>query len=313
MRTDFSKWFAFLNSWVIPAFSLAQSTAGLSNELWTLVGALPLAKRYELYGMWDNLLVTGKPTLPTVVSETGSSSAAGSQPINMMSMSLDEALDDDDDDDEDAGGEDQSVYVPMVEFEVLASTVRRDILSVMRRLSVENARDMGRKLCQHCHATPTLSLMVILSQVSSYDNLVEPVVRAFRYLSPLDADILFYLIISMVDDPKRDKLKPDNVNPAHWLQSLAAFVAAYSHRYEHSSLGYLLEYLLKRMLRVVRKIENKPVHELVIVAECIRCLAGIESLSSPTEDQILALQGGPRLRLEAYSINSSWHMPADAS
>ncbi|KAJ1955071.1 THO2 plays a role in transcriptional elongation, partial [Linderina pennispora] len=316
MRTDFETWYGFLCSWVVPAYSLAKSMPGLSNELWSLVGALPLSRRYEFYNMWEALLATWESRLPEIVSDDERPGSKASQPIDLMSMSLEETFDDDDE--EVMVSDEKAVQLSMVEIEVLMKKARRDVNSVMRRLSGENARAMGRRLCHLCHATPTFSLAVILGQVTSYDNLVEPVVEAFRYLSPMDADILFYLIIQMINDPERDnqkrkKLKPDDVNPAHWLQSLAAFVAAYSHRYEYAGLGLVLEYLLKRMLRVTRNIDNEPVYELVIVSECIRRLAGIEPLSSPTDDQTLALQGGPHLRLEAYGMNSSWLVSSEAS
>ncbi|KAJ2771355.1 THO2 plays a role in transcriptional elongation, partial [Coemansia nantahalensis] len=233
-------WVGFLRAWILPAYSLSKPSPGLSNELWRLVSVLELPARFALYSDWSAMLTSGKPMLPRLASrELDDQSGARSDALD-MAMSLDDMLEDGSDDDgDDGGGGGLAAYV---EIEVLGHSTRRQVRSMMRRLSGDTVKLIGRQLCNLCHPTPTLSLKIILDQVCSYDNLVDSVVEAFRYLTPLSADVLFCLILSLLDDPTSAKVKEDGVNAAHWLQSLALFVAMYSHRHESPTLGVVLDY-----------------------------------------------------------------------
>ncbi|KAJ2478971.1 THO2 plays a role in transcriptional elongation [Coemansia sp. RSA 2320] len=191
--------------------------------------------------------------------------------------------------------------------------IRRKVRSVMRRLSGDTVKLMGRQLCNLCHPSPTLSMKVILDQVCSYDNLVDSVVEAFRYLTPLDADVLFYVILKILDDPNSTKVKDDSVNAAHWLQSLSLFIASYSYRHESPCLDVVLDYVLKRTVCAVRVEGAAPVPELTIVSDSILKLAAIDVMANATEEQTLALQGGHYLNSEAFSMVSPWVLSQDAS
>ncbi|KAJ2350760.1 THO2 plays a role in transcriptional elongation, partial [Coemansia sp. RSA 2618] len=299
-------WLGFLRAWILPAYSFASPSAGLSNELWLIVSTLPLAKRYGLYRDWNTVLASGQPMLPN----TTAGSANGDVSISMdMAMSLDDALEDTEDDS--AGGSfAQTAYV---EIEALSLEVRRQVRSMMRRLSGDTVKLVGRQLCAICHPTPTLSLKIVLDQVCSYDNLVDSVVKAFRYLTALDADVMFYVILTTLDDPTSSKVKDDGVNVAHWLRSLSLFIAAFSHRHESPSLGYVMGYVLKQMVGMVGTEEAPPVFETTVVSDAILRLAAIDVMANATDDQVLALQGGYLLNLEAFSMVSPWILQQEAT
>ncbi|KAJ2045001.1 THO2 plays a role in transcriptional elongation, partial [Coemansia sp. S155-1] len=146
----------------------------------------------------------------------------------------------------------------------------------------------------------------------SYDNLVDSVVEAFRYLSPLDADVLFFVVLRILDDPTSTKLKDDGVNAAHWLQCLSLFIASFSHRHENQRLDVVLDYILKRTIRAVRT-EGMPVPELVVLSDTILKLAAIDAMANATDEQTMALQGGQHLCNEAFSMISPWILPQDAT
>ncbi|KAJ2877728.1 THO2 plays a role in transcriptional elongation, partial [Coemansia aciculifera] len=196
---------------------------------------------------------------------------------------------------------------------MLNHEIRRKVRSIMRRLSGDTVKLMGRQLCNLCHPSPTLSLKLILDQVSSYDNLVDSVVEAFRYLTPLDADVLFFIALRIIDDPSNSKVKDDGINAAHRLKCLSLFIASYSHRHENSRLDVFLDYMLKRTVSVVRVEGMPPVPELVILSDSIIKLAAIDAMANATDDQTLALQGGHYLRNEAFSMVSPWIIPQGAT
>ncbi|KAJ2747408.1 THO2 plays a role in transcriptional elongation [Coemansia sp. BCRC 34301] len=307
-----SEWVGVLRAWILPSISFSAPSAGLSNELWLLVSAMPLAKRYELYSDWDTILTTGRPMLPLTVSD------GANQDSQSKAMSLDGALEGLDFGDGDGAIELEMsagslVAPPCIEIEMLHHEIRRKVRSIMRRLSGDTVKLMGRQLCNLCHPSPTLSLKIILDQVCSYDNLVDSVVEAFRYLTPLDADILFFVVLRIIDDPSSTKVKDDGVNAAHWLQSLSLFIAAYSHRHENLRLDVVLDYMLKRTVSVVRVDGMPPVPELVILSDSILKLASIDVMANATEEQTLALQGGHYLSNEAFSMVSPWIIPQDAT
>ncbi|KAJ2679208.1 THO2 plays a role in transcriptional elongation [Coemansia spiralis] len=315
-----SFWIGTLTSWILPAFSFCRPSAGLSNELWLLVSMLPLAQRYEMYANWESVLTSGRPSLPAIPSaETSNADKTAEKPnILSMSMSFDDALDDVDIDSDSAMPDTKSakpIYMdhPYVEIESLCQDVRRQVRSVMRRLSGDTVKLMGRQLCNLCHSTPTLSLKIILDQVCSYDNLVDSVVEAFRYLTPLDSDVMFYIILKIIDDPASVKIKEDGVNAAHWLQSLSSFIAAYSHRHENPRLDVIMDYVLKRTISMVRTEDAPPVFDLTILSDTILRLAAIDVMANATDDQVLALQGGHFLQLEAFSMVSPWSLPQSAT
>ncbi|KAJ2118765.1 THO2 plays a role in transcriptional elongation, partial [Coemansia sp. RSA 720] len=292
-------WLGFLRSWLLPAYSFAVPSAGLSNELWLIISMLPLAKRYGLYRDWHGVLTSGCPVLPRTA--TGDTDEPNSLD---MAMSLDDVLEDAD------CAPVQSTYV---EVEALSLDVRRQVRSMMRRLSGDTVKLVGRQICTLCHATPTLALKIVLDQVCSYDNLIDSVVKAFRYLTPLDVDVMFYVILSTLDDPASSPVKDDGINAAHWLQSLSMFVAAFSHRHESPGLAYVLGYVLKQIVRMVATEDAPPVFETTLISEAILRLAAIDVMANATDDQILALQGGYYLNLEAFSMVSPLVLPQEAT
>ncbi|KAJ1736418.1 THO2 plays a role in transcriptional elongation [Coemansia sp. Benny D160-2] len=318
--TSEDDWLRFLRAWILPAFSLCSPSAGMSNELWMLISSLPLAKRYGLYDYWESVLSSGKLELPSLLSGLSvHSNTAGKRDMAAMGLSLDDALDGFDLDgdlemqqsDEEDGN--SSVCGPYVEIESLCHDVRRKVRSAMRRLSGDTVKSMGRQLCSLCHSAPAIALKVVLDQVCSYDNLVDSVVEAFKYLTPLDSDVMFYVILKILDNPSSNKIKDDGVNAAHWLQSISSFVSAFSHRHENQGLGVILNYVLKRTVSMIRTEDAPPVFDLAIVSDTILRLASIDVMANAADDQILALQGGHYLRLEAYSMVSSWVLPQNAT
>ncbi|KAJ1861851.1 THO2 plays a role in transcriptional elongation [Coemansia sp. RSA 2703] len=316
-ESERTAWVGVLRSWILPAFSFCAPSAGLSNELWHLISALPIAQRYAIYDEWDAFLASAKPPLPHVYfGDSQPERGLGKLSPNLMSMdmALDDALEDDDEG-ADAGISADRFGGPSqyVEIEMLYNEARRQVRSVMRRLSGDTVKLMGRQLCNLCHQTPTLSLRIVLDQVCSYDNLVDSVVEAFRYLTPLDSDVMFYIILKIVSNPTTIRIKDDGVNAAHWLQSLSSFIAAFSHRHENQRLDGVLDYVLKRTITMARDDDSPPVPELTIISDTILRLAAIPFMSNATNEQVTALQGGHYLRLEAFSMVSPWVLPQDAS
>jgi THO complex subunit 2 len=94
------------------------------------------------------------------------------------------------------------------------------------------------------HANPIIVFDTIIDQLQSYENMVQPVVDALKYLTNLSFDILgckddpviileknvsylkisFYvmflvILIEALSNPDKPRLKEDGTNLSSWLQS----------------------------------------------------------------------------------------------
>jgi THO complex subunit 2 len=82
--------------------------------------------------------------------------------------------------------------LPNVESEMVAGKAVRYAL---KRLSKDNIRDMSRQLAKTTHSHPLVVYATILSQIESYDNMVEVMVEAQRFVNPLGLDVLSYCML----------------------------------------------------------------------------------------------------------------------
>lgn len=65
-----------------------------------------------------------------------------------------------------------------------------DVLLPFRRLSKDTVKLIGRQLGKLCLNHPTVALDYLLTQVQTFQNLIEPVVESLRYLPELAFDVL---------------------------------------------------------------------------------------------------------------------------
>jgi len=83
--------------------------------------------------------------------------------------------------------------LPVTESEINAGKAARYTL---KRLSKDNIRDMSRLLAKATHSAPLVVYGTILNQIESYDNMVDVMVEAQRFSSPLGLDVLAFSILS---------------------------------------------------------------------------------------------------------------------
>ncbi len=82
--------------------------------------------------------------------------------------------------------------LPNVESEMVAGKAARYSL---KRLSKDNIRDMSRQLAKVTHSNPLVVFATILSQIESYDNMVEVMVEAQRFVNALGLDVLGHCVL----------------------------------------------------------------------------------------------------------------------
>ena len=173
-----------------------------------------------------------------------------------------------------------------------------DIRSVLRRLSQENYRQYGRVLGKLSHGNPIVVFESILSQLSTYDNLIEPVVEAFKYMTPLSHDVLSYCLIAAMADPTRSRLKEDESTVSSWLQAIAKFTGLLSRKYTRVTLPPILQYIGNQLKA------GSPL-DLLVLKELVSSMTGVEVMEEMTESQLSALGGGATLRSLGSTFVSS--------
>jgi len=98
----------------------------------------------------------------------------------------------------------------------------------LKRLAKDNVRDMGRQVSKVTHSNPLVVFSTILSQVESYDNLIEMMVEAVRFVTPLGLDVLGFCILSRLDGTSesgnRSRMKGMQRCSAGWPCKVAAKV-----------------------------------------------------------------------------------------
>jgi THO complex subunit 2 len=110
-----------------------------------------------------------------------------------------------------------TLYRRIPALSVRKAEAERDVKSILRRLSTENVKKLGKTLAKVVHTNPTIIFAVVLNQVQSYDNLIIPVVDAARYLSEFGYDVMTFSLLDALSSGK-SKTKEDGTSVALWLQ-----------------------------------------------------------------------------------------------
>uniref|UniRef100_A0A158P8F9 THO complex subunit 2 n=1 Tax=Angiostrongylus cantonensis TaxID=6313 RepID=A0A158P8F9_ANGCA len=166
---------------------------------------------------------------------------------------------------------------------------------VLKRLSKETVRVMGRQLGKLCHIHPVTVFDYLLSQVQSFDNLIQPVVESLRFLTNLEFDL---------SSPEKQQLKASDGKLSPWMQALATLVGAVYKKYNVELAG-MLNY-------VINQLKNEKSFDLLVLREVIQNMACIEGVAGATSDQLEALGGGELLRQEAGSYTNARNKRASA-
>ncbi|XP_055678901.1 THO complex subunit 2 isoform X3 [Lutzomyia longipalpis] len=168
---------------------------------------------------------------------------------------------------------------------------QKQIKALMKRVSKENVKPVGRLIGKLSHCSPGFLFDYILLQIQIYDNLIGPVVDSLKYLTSLSYDVLGYCLVEALAQADRDRFKHDGTSLSMWLQSLASFCGAIYKKY-NIELSGLLQY-------VANQLKAHKSLDLLILKEVVQKMAGIEAAEEMTNDQLSAMCGGEQLRGEA--------------
>lgn len=178
------------------------------------------------------------------------------------------------------------------ELRAAKAATEREARGILRRVSADNVRASGRSLAKAAHTNPIIFFDVVLHQVQSYDNLIEPVVDAVKYLTPLEYDVCSFALLEALSNPARERIKSDGTHASLWLKSLASFAGAFFRKYAVADCTPVLQYL-------VNQLHQGHGNDLIVLSELVLKMAGIEPVGELSDAQTAALSGGPLLQSEA--------------
>ncbi|XP_037040201.1 THO complex subunit 2 isoform X2 [Bradysia coprophila] len=168
---------------------------------------------------------------------------------------------------------------------------QKKIKALMKRVSKENVKPVGRSIGKLSHCSPGFLFDYILIQIQIYDNLIGPVVDSLKYLTSLSYDVLGYCLIEALAQADKNRFKHDGTSISMWLQSSANFCGSIYKKY-NIELSGLLQY-------VANQLKSHKSLDLLILKEVVQKMTGIEATEEMTLEQLNAMSGGELLRSEA--------------
>ncbi|KAL3665048.1 hypothetical protein V7S43_009683 [Phytophthora oleae] len=184
-------------------------------------------------------------------------------------------------------------YDKYPELRLKEAQVVQSTRGVMRRLTADRAKLSARSLTHVAHSNPLIVFRTMLRQIQSYDNLIQPVVDSFKFVTPLGMDVLSFVLVSELSRPQKS-MKSDGTHVSLWLTSLANFSGSFYRKYPNVELAGLMQYLIQRL-------QNWASVDLVVLSELLTKMGSCLSLEDISVGQLEAQAGGPHL----------WYEPTD--
>ena len=259
-----------LSTFMVPSLSLFPSDTLLPKELWSLLKKLPYTLRYNLYSAWR------KPGL-----EKGT--LRSMLPKDVKSGKIPKPL-------------------GIIESEIETGIAARYVL---KRISKENIKDMGRQLSKTSHNNPLVVFTDILAKIESYDNLILMMVDTFQYVTELSLDVMGYCLLLSLSGgdgggQRRSGTKMGGLNTEQWLASLETFTGAFYKKFPDVELRGILIYLTTRF-------KDGESSELGVLRSLIKTAGGygfvdFDSTASLSELQLDGRCGSRLLKRETSSF-----------
>jgi len=238
LSSNDTKLWTILEEFIVPSLSMFPSNPSLCSELWNCLDQLPYPLRYRLYDTWrdgSHVINTNTTNKSTVAATTSKSerSAISSMALRVGIMGVaDKPLE-------------------RIQTEIQTGIEARYVL---KRVSKENFRDMGKRLAKAAHSQPLIVFAIVFGQIESYDNLIGLMVDSFKNLTRLSLDTMGYCVLQILggggrdgDVIHRDKMKADGINATQWMLSLEQFTGSFWKKFPEVELRGILNFLISRL------------------------------------------------------------------
>ena len=168
---------------------------------------------------------------------------------------------------------------------------RAETKDVLKRLSKTNIKTMARALAKVAEASPGVVFNVAISQMESYDNLVDVVVECARYFTYLGYDVLTWSLMNALGQKGRSRVQQDGMLTSKWLNALSAFAGKVFKRYSVMNPTPIIQY-------VTEQLRQANSTDLIVLEEITTSMAGIVSDTTFNDAQAQAMAGGELLQAQ---------------
>jgi THO complex subunit 2 len=169
----------------------------------------------------------------------------------------------------------------------------KETLTWCKRLNNEKARENGRMLGRISCNNPLITFDIVITNLRTYANLIDPSLVALNYCSPLSLDCIAFTVLRQITDYKKEKIEMTGIVSV-WLQNIATFTGQFLRKNYSVDLHAIFIYLLSHI-----KLGQTP--EMRLLRDIVMHMSGWISLdmTEMTQNQIECLSGGFLLRIEA--------------
>ena len=113
-----------------------------------------------------------------------------------------------------------NVYRSHPELRVREVQADRESKGILRRLSHNTIDALSGPVAKLAHSNPCIFFTNAVHQIMAYDNLASVVIQALRYVTNMGFDVLVFIILDALANPRKERVKDDGVNTSDWLQSM---------------------------------------------------------------------------------------------
>ncbi len=162
---------------------------------------------------------------------------------------------------------------------------------VLKRISKTTIKPMARALAKVAYSSPGVVFSVAISQLESYENIVDTFVECARYFTYLAYDVLTWSVMSALGGQGRNRIQADGLLTSRWLSALSLLAGKVFKRYSVMNPLPIIQY-------VADQLRHGNVADLIVLEEVTRSMAGIVSDSTFNEVQVQAMAGGDLLQAQ---------------
>jgi len=173
---------------------------------------------------------------------------------------------------------------------------RAEAKDVLKRISKENTKAMGKKLAKAAYASPGIVFETAIRQMESYTSIIDVFVDGSKYLTLLAYDVFTWRLLIALGGSERARVKEDGMLASTWLQSLAELSGSMFARYALCDPTSI-------MLLIASELRVGDASNLAVVEKILRRMAGIDPDLYLNEEQVIAMGGGPIL--QSYTLRAA--------
>ena len=177
--------------------------------------------------------------------------------------------------------------------------VEKKTKNILKRMSIENINISCRSLNKIVSINPICSSFTILTNIESYNSLIELICESSKFFNDYSWDVITYQILNKLSSNK-NKIQNDGINYSQWYVNICQLIGKLSKLYTESfQLSPILKFIDNNLM-------INDFNIIYILKELIDSMTGIKSNNNLTIKQILRLNSGQSLReLVYFAINDN--------